>query len=184
LSLMPPTNGASPHASSDACRKAAPDISLMARLLHSFLDFPLINGGEDAAHADREQLFELLRSWAAPATGAPVHFLCYPEWWSIHGAADRRSVHAKSNEFAQREGKPTLQHLLLPRTRGFNASLECLREAAPVVYDVTMVRVSKIRTVSVFEFTHAVAHFFYGYITMYRPIVATTDPCHPWSTCR
>jgi Acyltransferase C-terminus len=139
------TGGASPNAaassSSDICRKASPDISLMARLLHSFLDFPLINGGEDAAQADREQLFKLLRSWAAPSTGAPVHFLFYPECWSIHGAADRRSVHAKSNEFAKREGKPTLKHLLLPRTRGFNASVECLREASPVVYDVTMVRI-------------------------------------------
>jgi hypothetical protein len=28
----------------------------------------------------------------------------------------------------------------LPRTRGFHASLECLRKADPFVYDVTMVR--------------------------------------------
>jgi hypothetical protein len=121
----------------DSCRKAAPDLSLMAKLLHLFLEFPLING-EDYA-SDREQLYTLLRSLAAPDTGSPVHFLFYPECWSMHNGADRRSVHAKSNEFAKRDGKQPLKHLLLPRTRGFNASLECLRESSPVVYDVTMV---------------------------------------------
>jgi precorrin isomerase len=45
-----------------------------------------------------------------------------------------------SNEFAKREGRPQLKHLLLPRTTGFNASLESLRASSPVVYDVTMVR--------------------------------------------
>ena len=120
------------------CRKAAPDLSLMAKLLHLFLEFPLING-EDYP-SDREQLFTLLRSFASPPeTASPVHLLLYPESWSMHNGTDRKSVHAKSNGFAKREGKPTLKHLLLPRTRGFNASLQCLRESSPVVYDVTMV---------------------------------------------
>jgi hypothetical protein len=122
-----------------SCRKAAPDVSLMAKLLHLFLEFPLINGDEYTS--DREQLFTLLRSFASPPeTASPVHLLLYPECWSMHNGTDRKLVHAKSNGFAKREGKPTLKHLLLPRTRGFNASLECLREASPVVYDVTMVR--------------------------------------------
>lgn len=137
-----PGNNGSPssfpggHASiGETCRKAAPDLSLMAKLLHLFLEFPLIN--EDYA-SDREQLFSLLRSFASPDTGTPIHILFYPECWSVHSESDHKSVHAKSNEFAKREGKPTLKHLLLPRTRGFNASLECLRESSPVVYDVTM----------------------------------------------
>ena len=45
---------------------------------------------------------------------------------------------AKSVEFAKREGRPQLKKLLLPRTTGFYASLDSLREASPVVYDVTM----------------------------------------------
>lgn len=125
------------HGDASPCRKAAPDLSLMAKLLHLFLEFPLING-EDYP-SDREHLFTLLRSFASPPeTASPVHLLLYPECWSSHNGTDRKSVHAKSNGFAKREGKPTLKHLLLPRTRGFNASLECLRESSPVVYDVTM----------------------------------------------
>lgn len=124
------------------CKKASPDLALIAKLLHLLLEFPLINS-EDYT-SDREQLFSLLRSFASPVTGSPVHLLLYPECWSMHTGADRKSIHAKSNEFAKREGKPALKHLLLPRTRRFNASLECLREASPVVYDVTMVRTDLI----------------------------------------
>jgi hypothetical protein len=140
--------GASPTASSSSSssstghghgtsKQAAPDLALMAKLLHLFMEFPLVNG-EDTS--DREQLFIMLRSFAAAGTVSPVHLLFYPECWCMHNGADRRSTHARSNEFAKREGKPALTHLLLPRTRGFNACLECLRESAPVVYDVTMVR--------------------------------------------
>jgi hypothetical protein len=124
------------------CHKAAPDLSLVAKLLHLFLEFPLINGDEYTS--DREQLFTLLRSFATPPeTASPVHLLLYPECWSLHTDTDSKSVHVKSNSFAKREGKPVLKHLLLPRTRGFNASLDCLREASPVVYDVTMVGYNK-----------------------------------------
>jgi len=81
----------------------------------------------------------LLRSFAETAvTGSPVHLLHYPEGWCNHNGADRQSVLAKSNEFAKREGKPVLKHLLLPRTRGFHSSLECLRESRPAIYDVTL----------------------------------------------
>ena len=141
------------HGDTSLCRKAAPDLSLMAKILHLFLEFPLING-EDYT-SDREQLFTLLRSFTSPPeTASPVHLLLYPECWSMHNGTDRKSVHAKSNGFAKREGKPTLKHLLLPRTRGFNASLECLRESSPVVYDVTMVR-----------------HLYYYYFYLLLPIV-------------
>jgi hypothetical protein len=118
---------------------ASPDLSLMAKLLHLFLEFPLING-EDYM-SDREHLFPLLRSFAQSSiSGAPVHFVFFPEAWSLHNGANRQTLLAKSNEFAQKDGRPQLKHLLLPRTRGFNASVECLRESNPVVYDVTMVR--------------------------------------------
>jgi hypothetical protein len=181
-------------------RAAGHDLSLTAKLLHLFLDFPLING-EDYV-TDRENLFRLLRSFAKQDTdntnnpqqqqqhnqqqqhpqdhhhggtattsgggGAssstiawggqpPVHLLLFPEAWSVHYKAshcssnnnnnnnsssdmdNRQAILARSNEFAQKESRPQLKHLLLPRTRGFNASLECLRASSPVVYDVTMV---------------------------------------------
>jgi hypothetical protein len=111
-------------------------IAIMANLLHQLLEFPLLSGDDHTA--DREQLVRLLRSFAHDNASAPVHLLFFPEGWSLHNGADRTAILAKSNEFAQREGRPQLKHLLLPRARGFNASLECLRESSPVVYDVTM----------------------------------------------
>jgi len=118
---------------------ASPDLSIMAKLLHLFLEFPLLNGDESVS--EREYLFQLLRSFAENSgAAAPVNLLLFPEGWSLHNGADRLSIHAKSNIFAQREGRPQLKHLLLPRTRGFNALLESLRESNPVVYDVTVVR--------------------------------------------
>ena len=132
-------NGATTgHRTTHTKGQASPDLSLAARLLHLLLDFPLVNG-EDYI-ADREHLFRLLRSFAPPGgSGAPVHFVSFPEGWCLHSGVNRQSILAKSNEFAQKEGRQQLKHLLLPRTRGFSASLECLRESNPVVYDVTMV---------------------------------------------
>lgn len=130
------TNNFSPR------RYASQDVSVLARLLHLLVEFPLINGEE--FQSDREILFQHLRTFAggdeAATTHNPVQFLLYPEGWSLHTGVDRLSIHAKSNEFATREGRPQLQHLLLPRNRGFKATLECLRESSPSVYDVTMVR--------------------------------------------
>lgn len=140
------SNSSSPLPSSQAsnssnCRHhhTSRDLAILAKLLHAFMEFPLLNG-EDYI-SDREHLFQLLRSFAENnGAEAPVHLLFFPEGWSLHNGADRRSILAMSNEFAKREGRPQLKHLLLPKTTGFNASLECLRESSPVVYDVTMVR--------------------------------------------
>jgi hypothetical protein len=114
-----------------------PGLAILAKLLHLFLDFPLVNGEDNSS--EREHLFKMLRSLAETHDSAPFHLLFYPEGWSIHSNIDRAKTLAKSNEFAKREGKPQLRHLLLPRTRGFHSSLECLRIADPFVYDVTMV---------------------------------------------
>lgn len=160
-----PSNSTCPNASLLPQQKPPPspstsDITLAAKLLHLFLEFPLLNG-EDSGSPDREKLFSLLRSFAADnaAATAPVHLIFFPEAWSIHNnscmhhsssgganaatSTDRRSIHAKSNEFAKREGKPQLKCLLQPRTRIFNASLECLRESNPLVYDVTLVSLTE-----------------------------------------
>lgn len=137
-----PTVAAASAASSSPLHSYPQDLSILAKLLHLFLEFPLING-EDYA-SNREQLFQLLRSFAehdGPAS-APIHLLFFPEGWSSqhNGGADRAAILKISNDFAQREGRPQLKHLLLPRARGFHSSLECLRESSPVVFDVTMVR--------------------------------------------
>jgi hypothetical protein len=131
----------SPQGSSTASpsfrQPTSPDVSMVASFLHTFLDFPLMNG-EDYI-SNRESLFQLLRSFTVRnGSAAPVHLLLFPEGWSLYNGEDRKAVLARSNEFAKREGRPQLKHLLLPRTTGFNASLDSLRESSPVVYDVTM----------------------------------------------
>ena len=137
-----PTSASStPNGSSR--QNASWDMTFLAQLLHNSLEFPLIN--EEDHLSERAQLFNLLRSFAENnGSAVPVHLLLFPESWSVHHGADRNSIHAKSNDFAKREGRPQLKHLLLPKTRGFKASLECLRESSPVVYDVTMVRTPHI----------------------------------------
>ena len=110
-------------------------LSASAQMLHTLLEFPILN--ENNYIEDRADLFSLLKSFAE-TNGTPVHLLLFPEAWSLHYTADQKAVLAKSNEFARREGRPQLKHLLLPRTTGFNASLESLRESSPVVYDVTI----------------------------------------------
>ncbi|CAJ1969676.1 unnamed protein product [Cylindrotheca closterium] len=113
------------------------DLSLAAKFLHTFLEFPLLNG--DDYITDRENLFQLLRSFADnDGAAAPVHLLLFPEGWSLYNEENRKDVLARSNEFAKRERRPQLKHLLLPKTTGFNASLDSLRESSPVVYDVTI----------------------------------------------
>jgi hypothetical protein len=130
-----PSRSGSGHGSG---RKASFFVSMAAQMLHTLLDFPVLSN-ENNYIEDREDLFSLLKSFAhTEGAGTPVHLLLFPKGWSLHGSNDRKAVLAKSNEFAKREGRPQLKHLLLPRTTGFNASLESLRESSPVVYDVTL----------------------------------------------
>mmetsp|Transcript_19605 Transcript_19605/g.24174 ORF Transcript_19605/g.24174 Transcript_19605/m.24174 type:complete len:603 (+) Transcript_19605:138-1946(+) len=114
-----------------------PCSSLAVSFLHSLLEFPLLSSEHTQNYiADRNELFTLLRSFASDGAPAPIHLLLFPEGCSE--GDDRKSMMTKSMEFAKREGRPQLNHLLLPRTTGFYASLDSLREASPVVYDVTM----------------------------------------------
>jgi hypothetical protein len=129
---------------SGSCRPhVSPQLSLAGKLLHLLLDFPLFSGENNKNYAwDQTELFQLLRSFAEGNGTNPVHLLLYPEGWSLNDGShvDRKAVIAMNNEVAKREGRPQLKYLLLPRTAGFNASLESLRASSPVVYDVTMVR--------------------------------------------
>lgn len=114
-------------------------VRLGGHILHSLMEFPLLSAESSQNWVkDRSDLLTLLRSFADDGAPAPVHLLLYPEGWSLQGEADRTAAMAKSNEFAKREGRPQLKNLLLPRTKGFNACLESLRESNPFIYDVTM----------------------------------------------
>ncbi len=111
--------------------------SLIFSFLHNLLEFPILSSEHTQNYiADRNDLFSLLRSFASNGAPAPIHLLLFPEGWPE--GDDRKSMMTKCMEFAKREGRPQLKHLLLPRTTGFYASLDSLREASPVVYDVTM----------------------------------------------
>ena len=126
-------------------------------LLCTLLEFPSLSleSGSDYIK-DRSDIFQLLRDFAEEERSCPVQLLLLPEGWvsaaniediNVSGhqwtaeenALRRKLLLAKSIEFAKREGRPQLRHLILPRTTGFSASLECLRVSNPVVYDVTIV---------------------------------------------
>ena len=114
-------------------------VRLGGHILHSLMEFPLLSAESSQNWVkDRSDLLTLLRSFADDGAPAPVNLLLYPEGWSLQGETDRTAAMAKSNEFAKREGRPQLKNLLLPRTKGFNACLESLRESNPFIYDVTM----------------------------------------------
>jgi hypothetical protein len=122
--------------SSDETVAASWEPSIPTIFLNKFLDFPLLSSANNQNYIqDRNELFSLLRSFASDASAlAPTHFLLFPEGMLLEGQ-DRKSMIAKSVEFAKREGRPQLKHLLLPRTTGFSASLDSLRESSPVIYD-------------------------------------------------
>ncbi len=127
----------SAHGTSTNNSKSTAEIGLAKKFLKKILDFPLLSSENNQNYIqDRNELFSLLRSFASNSSKAPTHLLLFPEGWP--NDQDRRSMIAKSVEFAKREGRPQLKNLLLPRTTGFYASLDSLREASPVVYDVTM----------------------------------------------
>jgi 1-acyl-sn-glycerol-3-phosphate acyltransferase len=63
-----------------------------------------------------------------------------PFWLLLFCEGTRRTEarDARSRERAQAEGRPALKHLLLPRTHGFVASVQGLREETGAVYDLTI----------------------------------------------
>mmetsp|Transcript_18360 Transcript_18360/g.42349 ORF Transcript_18360/g.42349 Transcript_18360/m.42349 type:complete len:537 (-) Transcript_18360:99-1709(-) len=130
-------NSGSSNGSNPIRHRPSSVMVLAAKFLHTFLEFPLID--EEGYVTDRASLFKLLRSFTeCDGAAAPVHFLLFPEGWSLYNGEKRSTVLARSNDFAKREGRPQLKHLLLPRSTGFNASISSLRESSPVIYDVTV----------------------------------------------
>jgi 1-acyl-sn-glycerol-3-phosphate acyltransferase len=89
--------------------------------------------------------FFVKRDWAADRASidrtfsniirgnVPVWLLLFPEGTRITPAK-----HERGQAFARERGLPPLQHLLMPRTKGFTASVQGLRQHLHAVYDVTI----------------------------------------------
>lgn len=93
-----------------------------------FLDFLFVkrSWAEDAAFVRR--MFARLRTYESP-----VWVFNFPE-----GTRMRPKKLAKSQAFAEKHGYPRLEHLLLPRSKGFVATIESLRDRFDGVYDCTI----------------------------------------------
>ena len=98
-------------------------------LILTLLEYPFL---ADNWMASREELKDLLRGFAEEDN--PIMLFMFPEG----GEPLTANALAKSLAFARREGRPALKHLLLPRTTGFNTTVESLRESSPCVYDMTI----------------------------------------------
>ncbi len=63
-----------------------------------------------------------------------------PVWITsfLEGTRMRPHKLARSQKYAAERGLPRLEHLLIPRTKGFVATLEGLRGHVDAVYDVTI----------------------------------------------
>lgn len=64
-----------------------------------------------------------------------------PVWLLLNAEGTRftESKHAASVKFAQERGMPVLKHHLIPRTKGFTASLPVLKKKCPAIMDVQLV---------------------------------------------
>ncbi|TKS67435.1 1-acyl-sn-glycerol-3-phosphate acyltransferase gamma [Collichthys lucidus] len=66
----------------------------------------------------------------------------YPEcmWFLLYceGTRFTETKHQISNQVAESKGLPKLKYHLLPRTKGFTTTLQCLKGTVTAVYDVTL----------------------------------------------
>ncbi|XP_065359975.1 1-acyl-sn-glycerol-3-phosphate acyltransferase delta-like [Calliphora vicina] len=64
-----------------------------------------------------------------------------PTWLLLNAEGTRFTPkkHEASVKFAEERGMPVLKHHLIPRTKGFTASLESLRGRCPAIYDINLV---------------------------------------------
>lgn len=87
----------------------------------------------------------LKRNWNADARRVRATFSNLVKhglpFWLVsfsEGTRVTRRKREQSQEFARQTGRPVLHNVLLPRTRGFTASIEGLRGRLDAVYDVTL----------------------------------------------
>lgn len=65
----------------------------------------------------------------------------------LEGTRIRPEKVEASNRFAEKAGLKPLRHVLIPRTKGFVASIQALREHLDAVYDVTIAYVEGVPTI-------------------------------------
>lgn len=87
-----------------------------------------------------EKAFSFLKRMSS--NGTPISLYCFPE-----GSRFSTGKQQASSKFAEEHGLPRLQHVLLPRTKGFTSSLAGLDSKLDAVYDITIVY-PKDKTVS------------------------------------
>ncbi|KAG8377726.1 hypothetical protein BUALT_Bualt08G0062700 [Buddleja alternifolia] len=80
---------------------------------------------------DETVIRQLLSTFTDPHD--PLWLALFPE-----GTDYSEEKCVKSQKFADENGFPVLEHVLLPKTRGFHACLEILRGSFDAVYDVTI----------------------------------------------
>lgn len=75
-----------------------------------------------------------------------------PTWLLLNAEGTRftEKKHEASVKFAQDRGMTVLKHHLIPRTKGFTASLESLRGRCPAIYDINLA-FKKDAVVSIFS---------------------------------
>ena len=94
----------------------------------AFIDCVFVKRDWTADQASIERTFSRLTD-----NDVPVWLLSFPEGTRV--SADKV---ARSREYARREGLAPLDHVLVPRTKGFVASVAGLRRHATAIYDVTI----------------------------------------------
>lgn len=97
-------------------REGLKKIPLLGWLLQ-LVEYPFISSSWSRCRMD---LFSLLRSFTAD--NFPVLLFQFPEGDRIDA-----NIRQQSLSFAEKERRPQLLHVLLPRTTGFNACIEALR---------------------------------------------------------
>ncbi|CAG7675290.1 unnamed protein product [Allacma fusca] len=92
-----------------------------------------------------QEIVFLERNWEKDKVslgGQLAKLAAYPNpYWVVlfpEGTRYTKDKHKISMEVARSKGLPELKHHLLPRTRGFVASIPHLRKTMPAVYDVTV----------------------------------------------
>ncbi|MBI5533912.1 MAG: acyltransferase [Deltaproteobacteria bacterium] len=93
-----------------------------------FLDCPFLKRDWAKDRASIEQTFS-----AFLRENIPMWLVSFPE-----GTRLTEEKLAKSRQYAESQGLAALQHVLLPRTKGFVASVQGLRTHVKAVYDLTL----------------------------------------------
>lgn len=82
---------------------------------------------------DHKALDQKLAQMSGPSYPRPFYFGVFPEGTRITPEKKR-----KSHEFATSRGLPVLDHVLLPRSKGFVYIVDKMRDSVDCVYDVTI----------------------------------------------